>query len=239
MAWQSILGIAIMVIGFAGVLVAAKLRMESIAIVFAIVMLGGLGFYGWFYMNPPPDMSYQVFGKAVAKKIGEEVKKSGASKVVWVTSDGTSDYSKACFEIFKAAAGGNAEMVATADSESGSIDLTVEKLKEILGSCGAGDAVVLDVGCSMIDVKNIDFLKKGYKGPKIFLTGNGNIMGVDFKVLANAYKSGAIVASVIALDNIDAEFKPDEDKLDEAFSKRYAIVTKENIDQYKDKINMP
>ena len=238
MAWQSILGIAIMVIGFAGVLVAAKLRMESIAIVFAIVMLGGLGFYGWFYMNPPPDMSYQVFGKAVAQRIGEEVKKGGASKIVWVTGDGSSDYSKECFEVFKAAAGGNAEMVAVMDSESGIADMSDAKLKEILASCGSGDAVVLDISYTG-DLKKVDFLKSGsYKGPKIYLTSNASFMGANIKVILNAFKNDKIVAAVASKDNIDTEFKPDEDELKEAFDSRYIIVTKENIEENKEKFGM-
>lgn len=236
MAWQSILGIVIMVVSFIGVLIAAKKHMEPIAIVCAIIMLGGLGLYGWFYFNPPPDMSYQVYGKAVAQKIGEEVKKVGASKIVWVTSDASSEYSKACIEIFNAAAGANAEVISVMDNESGMFELNAKKLQEILKGCSAEDAVVLDA--SYMDGKAPDFFKGSYKGPKIFLTNNGGMMGINSKVFSNAFNKGFIVAAVASLDNIDVDFKPDEDDLDEAFSKRYVIVTKDNFEDNKAKFGM-
>ncbi|MBQ9786864.1 MAG: hypothetical protein IJW33_01695 [Lentisphaeria bacterium] len=237
MAWQCILGIVIMVVSFIGVLITAKMRMEPMAILCAIVMLVGLGLYGWYYFNPPPNLDYQVYGKAVAAKMGATVKAAGVSKAVWVTGDASSEYAKSCYDAFKTAFGGDAESLSVMEGDMGMMELNPAKLRELLKGRSADEAVVLDVSM-MMDPSKIEFIKGSYKGAKIFLTNNANMMGVSAKVLEKALNKGSIVAMVTGLDNIDAEFTPDEDDLEEAFSKRYVIVTKDNFAEHKAKFGM-
>jgi len=238
MPWQCIVGIIIMAISFIGVIAAAKTHREPVAMLCAVVMLVGLGMYAWYYFNPPPNTDYQVYGKAVAAKVGAAVKSSGASKALWVTGDLNSEYSKMCFEAFKQAYGSNVEGVTLAEGDMGGMmELTPKKLKEILKSAGPEDAVVLDISM-MMSPKQIEFLKAGYKGPKVFLTNNATLMGATPKAVSTAMTKGGLKALVIGLDKIEEDFTPDEDDLEEAFSKRYILVDAENLDNYKERFAM-
>lgn len=238
MPWQCIVGIIIMVISFIGVIAAAKTHREPVAMLCAVVMLIGLGMYAWFYFNPPPNTDYQVYGKAVAAKIGSAVKSSGASKAVWVTGDLGSEYAKMCFEAFKQAFGGTVESVTLSDGDMGGMmELNAKKLKEILKSAGAEDAVVFDVSM-MMPPKQIEFLKPSYKGAKVFLTNNATLMGANPKTVFTALTKGGLKAIIIGLDKIEEDFTPDDDDLEEAFSKRYILVDANNFDSYKERFAM-
>ena len=238
MAWQCIVGGLIMFVGFIGVLVAAKKHMEPAAMGCAGVMIAGLVMYMIYYLNPPPNLDYQVYGKAVAAKVGATVKASGAQKALWVTGDMSSEYSKMCFEAFKQAYGSNAEVVTMSEGDMGGMmELTPQKLKEILKSATPDDAVILDLSM-MMPPKQIDFIKSSYKGPKVFLTNNATLMGLGPKAINTALTKGGLKALVISLDKIDEEFKPDSDELDEAFNKRYILVDANNFDSYKERFSM-
>ena len=119
----------------------------------------------------------------------------------------------------------------------GIMELTPQKLKEILKSATPDDAVVLDVSM-MMPSKQIEFFKSSYKGPKVFLTNNATPMGSTPKAINTALTKGGLKALVISLDKIDEEFKPDSDELDEAFSKRYILVDASNFDNYKERFSM-
>ena len=112
-----------------------------------------------------------------------------------------------------------------------------KKLKEILQSAGPEDAVVLDISM-MMSPKQIEFLKAGYKGPKVFLTNNATLMGATPKAISTAMTKGGLKAIVSGLDKIEEDFTPDEDDLEEAFSKRYILVDAENLDNYKERFAM-
>ena len=234
MAWQCILGIIIMVASFIGVLVAAKVRMQPVAMGCTVLMLVGLGMYAWFYMNPPPDLSYQVYGKAVAQKTGETLKAAGLSSATLVTADTSSEYSKEYLQIMKDAFGGSIEVVTPATGEDGGmIELTNARLKEIIKTASADSVIILDV--NMMDASKVDFLKGAYKGPKFFITANGSIMGAKIKAIANAMKKGNLIGAVVYVDSTDPDFKPSDSDLAEAFNKRYVVVNADNFDQYKEK----
>ena len=235
MAWQCILGIIIMVASFVGVLIAAKKHLQPIAMTCAVLMLVGLGMYAWFYMNPPPDTSYMVYGQAVAQKSGE-ILKGNFSKAIWITTDTTSENSKTCAEIFKAAFGGEVELVSPGNSDDGMMDLSATRLKEIIKAADPNAVIVLD--CSIMDASKAEFLKGAYKGPKFFIASNGSVMGASTKAVANAFKKGNIVGAVVYVDNADPDFKPSDSDLAEAFSKRYMIVTADNFAEFKDKFGM-
>ncbi len=238
MAWQCIVGIIIMVISFVGVLVAAKSHREPIAMLCAVVMLVGLGMYAWYYFNPPPNLDYQVYGKAVATKVGAAAKAAGVQKAIYVTSDTQNEYAKMCIEAFKNGFGGSVETVALMDGNMGGMmELTPAKLREILKSATADDAVILDVSM-MMPVGKIEFVRANYKGPKVFLTNNANLMGASSKVIATAFNKGGLAGVVIGLTQIDEDFSPDEDELEEAFNKRYILVNKDNFDSNKDRFGM-
>lgn len=238
MPWQCIIGIIIMVVSFIGVLVAAKNHKEPVAMFCAVVMLVGLGMYAWYYFNPPPNLDYQVYGKAVAMKVGSVAKAAGAQKVVYVTSDNQSEYAKMCIDSFKSGFGGSVEIVSLADGNMGGMmELTPAKLRDILKSASADDVVVLDVSM-MMPVGKIEFVRANYKGPKVILTNNANIMGASTKVLSTAFNKGGLKAIVIGLSQIDEDFSPDDDELDEAFNNRYLLVDKDNFETNKNRFGM-
>jgi hypothetical protein len=70
---------------------------------------------------------------------------------------------------------------------------------------------------------NIDALK----GKKVFI-GGGSIYN-----LKSAIVDGAITAAVFYKTDPIYDDKPVPNKLDEAFDKRYVLITKDNIEQHK------
>ena len=113
------LGIVIMVLGFIGTLVFAKMRQQPPAAGCAVLMIVGLGIYMWFYLNPPPDRSGEYYAMAVAAKIAKLPEVANAK--VWIASDIAGEYSKNIQEAYKAA-GGKAEWKSASSPESGMMD---------------------------------------------------------------------------------------------------------------------
>ncbi|MBO5667498.1 MAG: hypothetical protein J6S43_00055 [Lentisphaeria bacterium] len=229
------LGIVVMVIGFIGVLICAKIQrtnpsIQPVAFLCALVMLAGLGIYFWMYMFPPPDRSGEIFRMSVAAKVASELK---GQKLTWLASDTTSEYAqkiKAAFE----AAGGSAEWVEAGGGDMGMVN--PDEFKKIIEGLGADDVVVVDI--SLMEIGNtFDKLLRNAKGPKYFLTDSAShLMGM--RNAAKAFENGTIIGAIIPQDKIDVEFKPDEDELDEAFDARYQVVKKDNYKSFLEQLGL-
>ena len=63
-------------------------------------------------------------------------------------------------------------------------------------------------------------------------------MGASTKVLSTAFNKGGLKAIVIGLSQIDEDFSPDDDELDEAFNNRYLLVDKDNFESNKNRFGM-
>ena len=227
------LGIVIMVLGFIGTLVFAKMRQQPPAAGCAVLMIVGLGIYMWFYLNPPPDRSGEYYAMAVAAKIAKLPEVANAK--VWIASDIAGEYSKNIQEAYKAA-GGKAEWKSASSPESGMMDEKV--FAEIIKSCGKDDVVIVDVSV----MENADTLKKMLKdanSPKFFFTNNASSFGgFSAKEIDGHFQKGKIIGMIAYQQNIDKEFKPSKSDLEEAFNKRFIVITKDNFKDNKDKIGL-
>lgn len=229
------LGIVVMVVGFIGVLICAKIQrtnpaIQPVALLFALVMLAGLGIYFWMYMFPPPDRSGEIFRMSVANKVASELK---GQNITWLASDVTSEYAQKIKGAFEAA-GGSGQWVTAGSGDMGMVN--PDEFKKIIEGLGADDVVVLDV--SLMEVGNVfDKALRNAKGPKYFLTDNSShLMGM--KNAVKAFENGTIIGAIISKDKIDVDFKPDEDELDEAFDARYQVITKDNYKNFLEQLGL-
>jgi hypothetical protein len=92
---------------------------------------------------------------------------------------------------------------------------------------GKYDMIVTTIGLPQ-DAKRLD-IWKGDKKPKVALA-SGSVYE-----LRGAIKSGAIVAAVTYNPQAEYDDKPVPKDLDEAFNKRFLLLTPENIDQIASK----
>ncbi len=229
MIWMYV-GIVVAILGFAGVLVCAKLakgnpNIQPVAIACAVFMLAGIGTYGYIYLNKAEFEAAEqaakqlIFEKALMNKIGTELK---GKKIFWFTGDGESENAKAKLEVLKAASGAEVVVVAPKQSEDGMGGMI--NFKEEIAKVGADDVVLLDTDTMGFE----EDLKKAIADPKgckfaIGASGSGviNILGEKDAQKLFGNKILFVVSSVA---NADQEYEPSEDNLDEAFSKRYELV---------------
>ena len=236
MAWQCILGLIVMVAGFAGVLVCAKIQktnptIQPLAMVCAAVMLIGLGLYFWFYLNPPNYAAEynRIYNLSVAHTMGTKLQ---GKKVIWIASGINGEDFKAKQAVMEKALGSSVTVVEASDPESG-IMMDDKKFEEILKGADATTVLLIDA-----DVSGLSKLAKqlgNAKGPKFVFTEMASQSLVNFKNVKTAFDKEIILFAIVAAMN-DEEFTPDEDNLDEAFQKRYIIIDKNNFDSSKDKL---
>lgn len=220
--------IIIMVVGLLGVLVAAKLRQQPVAVLSAIIMLVGLGMYAWYTFNPPPNTDYIVFDKAVCSKMAQALKGAGYSQAYWLTSEGASEYTQNRIANFKEDFGGSVEVLAPKTSADGMIaEMDNNQFKELTKTIPADAIIIIDM--NLLDGGKMEFLKSSYKGPKVFFSASGSIMGAKKKAVITAFEKENIVGMIIYKSSTDDNFVPDEDNLDEAFDARYTLVDKNNV----------
>ena len=224
------LGIAIMAVGFIGVLACAKIKNQPLQVVSAIVMLAGLGVYFYAYLNQ--DQAYArdwtIYRMAVAQSVAKEL---NGAQAIWVTNDITSESSKEAMKAF-ADAGGNAEWKMITSPDSGMID--DKALAELLKGLTKDNYLVLDVG--LMENNAIAIFKKlltNSNCPKIILTENASGMEGKMLKIDKAFKDGKIIAAVTNKSDIDIEFHPDENDLTEAFNARFVMVKADNFDNFK------
>lgn len=233
MSWQCILGIIMMVAGFGGVLVIAKKRnpaLQPLAICCAVLMLVGLGLYGWFYMNPPPDTSYLTYNKAVANKIASELK---GKKVVWVSSGVGSESFKEKLEVIKAA--GLTDVTPMDTNLEDGATISGKEFKKKMEELGPDAVVVLDTEASGLEWTK---LLGNKKAPKIVLGDTVMLMvnKSDIKKIEKNFGS-QILFAIMNKDQIDSEFKPSDSDLPAAFDARYSVA--KDYESFKKRVEQP
>ncbi|MBE6365327.1 MAG: hypothetical protein E7053_06200 [Lentisphaerae bacterium] len=240
MAWQCILGLIVMVGGFAGVLVCAKIQktnpsIQPVAMACAVVMLIGLGLYFWFYLNPPNyAMEHnRIYGLSVAHTIGGKLQ---GKKVIWLASGTTSEDFQARKAALEAACGGSVTVVEASDPENGMM-MDGAKFKEAIAGADADTVVIIDTDVSGFANDLNKLLGDRKPGVKFVFTENSVGMLGGLGNLKKGFDNGRILFAVVA-DKHDEEFSPDEDELDEAFSKRYTIIDKDNFEASKEKLGV-
>jgi hypothetical protein len=231
MIWMY-LGIVFAILGFIGVLVCAKLaksnpNIQPLAIACAIVMLIGIGAYGYVYWNKSEfeavaaAAKQAVFDKAVLNKIGTELK---GKKIHWITNNDANDENfKAKVEFLKAATGAEVVVISTAMSPDGNV--TPVDFKKELPKIAETDVI-------LVDTEEVGDAIKSAKKQKFAFTANGigALRNFKEKEQQNLFKKGQILFIVInkPVTDENKDYDPDEDNLDEAFNTRYELLKEYN-----------
>lgn len=239
-------GIIMMVAGFLGVLVCAKMQktnpnIQPVAILMALIMLSGLGVYAYNYMsgddgNMEDGIIYQC---SIMDRAGDYLKKKAAGKsVVLVVEPGIASHEAgkklldAEVKAFEKAYGSSVEVVefeveGLNEEDGGSYAdmMKAEDFDKLVAAHESADIFVLTVG--LPDGYNVpDFKEK-----TVFLTNSGMI---SEKALKRAIEDGVITAVVSGNGKkLDPDFRPDEDDLKGAFNYRWIIVDKDNLDKLR------
>ena len=242
---MTLTGIILMVAGFIGVLVCAKLQksnpsIQPVAILCAVVMIGGLAVYGYGYMNGDDNTeTAKIYAMATGNGVGKYLKQTVPGKrIVYVVNPGmeNSDYAKSQAEAMKKAYGGDVE-IATIDvpqevRESGDVMgyLKPDHIDKVVAKDPAA-VYVLDIG--MPEKGTPRCFSSAKDRPAVFLTNSGM---ADMRSIKKLIKDGKLVGILIGNPaKRDPNFEPSARKLDEAFNRQYVIVGKDNLDKYKDK----
>ena len=244
-------GIAVMVFGLVGLIVCAKKQrvnpaMQSVAIVFALIMFSGLGvaLYDQMGGNVQSEIeNEQLFLYSRSASAGKCLKavKPGA-KVLFVTNPGwdkeevRKEQVVKQVEAFKAAYGSSDVVIDSIplppnyDENADAIEdvVTVKEFTALLAKNKDAQVIVTDIGLP----EKSDRLFRDKNAPIVFLLSQGNIAG---KALKNLFKSGKVVGMVGYKSKADYEVKADEDDLIKSFDVRYELIdgsnyTKHNFD---------
>lgn len=239
------LGIVLMIAGFLGVLICAKLAksnpaIQPIALLCALVMLGGLGTYAYNYMNDSGvDMeSGIIYQCSIMDQAGDYLKNAApGKKVVLIIEPGLTKYENgkklidAKIAAFEKAYGSKPEIVELTvegmNEDEGmmvSDSMKPEDFEKIVEANPDADIFISDLGLPMGGVPD-------FKEKIVFLTSSGMI---ENRELRHAIEDGKITALVSGKDGkIDPDFEPDADDLKQAFLSRWIIVDKNNVNKLK------
>ena len=241
------LGIILMVAGFLGVLVCAKLQksnpaIQPVAVICALVMIAGLIVYGYNYMNSSSGSTEtaEIYARATGRGIGNFLKSAASGKKVYfVVNPGaeTSAYALNQKDEMQKASGSAVEII-TIDvpdevREAGDlIGFLKPKHIDDLVARDETAVYVLDIGMPEKGAPQC-FNKPDGKRPAIFLSNTGM---VNDKNLKKWIKDGKIIGILIGNPaKRDPNFEPSLRKLDETFNRQYVVVDKSNLDSYKDR----
>lgn len=248
------IGIIMMIAGFIGVLICAKRQrsnpaIQPVALLCALVMLGGLGIYAYDVMSGSSGSSGMEAGRiyycSIADRAGTTLKSvAPGKKAVYVVDPGMmgSETARKALETFKKAYGSDDVELATIEvpsdyEESGMDIFTILDAKHIDALVAANpDAgvFVMDIGlpekANRIKALNLAPDKR----PAFFLTNMGPIGG---KALKKLIKDGKLAGVVTGKSGKrDPDYEPDEDKLAEAFDRLYVVVDKNNLKEHEDNL---
>ncbi len=245
------IGIIMMIAGFVGVLVCAKLQrsnpsIQPVAMLCALVMLSGLGVYAYSILSGNSGSSGMEAGRiyycSIADRAGSTMKKvAPGKKAIYVVDPAMleSETAKMALETFKKAYGsGDVELttieVPSDYSESGTDLFSFLEAKHIDALIAANpDAgvFIMDIGLPEKANRIKAFSLAPDKRPVIFLTNMGPANG---KVLKKLLKEGKISGVVTGKSGKrDPNYEPDEDKLAEAFDRLYVVIDKDNLDKHE------
>jgi len=240
-----------MVFGLVGLIVCAKKQrvnpaMQSVAVIFALVMFSGLGMalYDQMGGNVQSEIeNEQLFLYSRSARAGKclNAVKPGA-KVLFVANPGwdKEEVHKAQVEkqveAFKAAYGSGDVVIdsiplpANYDENADAIEdvITVKEFTALLDKNKDAQVIVTDIGLP----EKGERLLRDKNAPVVFLLSQGNISG---KALKNLFKSGKVAGMIGYKSKADYEIKADEDDLLKSFDVRYELIdgsnyTKHNFD---------
>lgn len=245
------IGIAVMVFGVIGLIFCAKKQrvnpaMQSVAIVFALIMFTGLGLALHDQMggNVQSEIeNEQLFLYSRSAVAGQCLKgvKPGA-KVLFITSSGwdkeevRKEQVEKQVEHFSAAYGSSDVVIDSIplpanfdeNSESPEDLLTVKEFGALLKKNKDAQVVVTDIGMP----EKGESLLRDKNAPVVFLLTQGNVSG---KALKNLFKNGKVAGLIGYKNKADYDAKADEDDLIKSFEIRYELIdgknyTKHNLD---------
>ncbi len=238
------LGVVMMAVGFIGVLVGAKMKLQPVSLVSILVLLSGLGIYFHDFMSGDDGTMEigKIYNSSIAHRAGQVMKKvAPGKKVLYIVSPNTveSEFTKAAVEAFKAAYGSDDVVVTTieitADYEEGGMDmmsyLQPKHIDDLLTANPDAGVVISDIGlpAKVNQLKCLSLPED--KRPAFFLTGFGGASGKRIVNLINKGKISAIVTGKSGKRNVD--YEPSAKRLDEAFDQLYVVVDKDNLKDFK------
>ena len=241
------LGVAMMAVGFLGVLIGAKIKLQPVSLGSILVLLIGLGIYFHDFMSGDDGTMEigKIYNCSISHRAGQVMKKvAPGKKVLYIVGPNMveSEFTKAAVESFKAAYGSDDVVVATievtSDYEDGGMDmmsyLQPKHIDDLLADNPDAGVVVSDIGlpAKVNQLKCLALPED--KRPAFFLTGFGGASG---KIIVNLIKNGKITAIITGKSgNRDPDYEPSAKRLDEAFDKLYVVVDKDNLNEYKQEL---
>ena len=241
-------GIAVMVVGLLGLIICAKKQrvnpaMQSVAIVFALIMFGGLGIalhdqMGGNVQSEIENEQLFLYSRSAVAGKSLSAAKPGV-KVLFVTNPGwdkeesRKEQVEKQVEAFKATYGSGDVVIdciplpANYDENADSVEdlLTVKAFKALLEKNKDAQVIVTDVGLP----EKGESLLRDKNAPVVFLLSQGNIGG---KALKNLFKSGKVVGMIGYKNKADYEAKADEDDLVKSFEIRYELIDGSNYTKH-------
>ena len=174
----------------------------------------------------------RIYSLSVAHTIGGKIQ---GKKVIWISNGTDSEDFQARKAAMEAACGSTVTVVEASNPEDGMM-MDVAKFKASITGADENTVIVIDTDISGFATE-LNKMIGASKGPKFVLTENSAGMLNGLKNLKKGFEKGMILFAVVA-DKHDEEFTPDEDELDEAFSKRYTIIDNSNFEANKEKLGI-
>lgn len=238
------IGIAVMVLGLVGLIFCAKKQrvnpaMQSVAVVFALIMFSGLGMALHDQMSGDVQSEIeneQLFLYSRSAAAGKCLKADNAGKkVLFVTSPGwdkeesRKEQVLKQVEAFKAAYGSNDIVIdsiavpANFEEEGSAIEdvMSVKDFTALLEKHAGVQVVVSDIG--LPEKGDRIFSKKD--APVVFLLSSGNLGG---KTLKKMFKDKKLAGMIGYKSKADYDAKADEDDLLKSFEIRYILIDQNN-----------
>ena len=242
-------GIAVMVFGLVGLIVCAKKQrvnpaMQSVAVIFALVMFSGLGMALYDQMGGDVQgeiENEQLFLYSRSARAGKCVKAvSPGAKVLFIANPGWDkeeagrEQVEKQVEAFKAAYGSDNVVIdsiplpANYDENADVIEdlITVKEFTALLDKNKDAKVIITDVGLP----EKAERLFKDKDDPVVFLLNQGNVSG---KALKNLFKNGKVIGMIGYKNKADYEIKADEDDLIKSFDVRYELIDGKNYTKHK------
>ena len=237
-------GIAVMIFGLVGLIFCAKKQrvnpaMQSVAVVFALIMFSGLGMALHDQMSGDTESEIeneQLFVYSRSAAAGKCLKADNAGKKVlfvtspnWDKDEARKEQVTKQLEAFKAAYGSGDVVVdsvavpANFEEEGSAIEdvMTVKDFRALLDKHNGVQVIVSDIGLP----EKSDSLFSKKDAPVVFLLNTGNLGG---KTLKKMFKNKKLVGMIGYKSKADYEVKADEDDLLKSFEVRYELIDQKN-----------
>ena len=238
------LGITMMAVGFIGVLVGAKIKLQPVALISVLLLLSGLGIYFHDFMGEDDGAMElgKIYNNSITHRAGNILKKvAPGKKVLYIVGPNAenSAFTASAVETFKNAYGSSDVVVApievTSDYEENGMDLISylqpKHIDDLLAANPDAGVVVSEIGLPSKVNQLKCFALPADKRPVFFLTNFGGASG---KKIINLLKTEKVAAVVIGKSGRrDPDFEPSAKRLDEAFDRLYVVVDKKNLSEHE------